>query len=109
MPCSCPRRTKGSLRGAVTGWRERDGPRTDPTGATSFSVINDCLLGGPSSSDDTLILDLAPPCSLHLVLGANEVLEQLNRQLPDHMLEDWLGFALNIEYEPYFGGKTLGL
>jgi hypothetical protein len=109
VPCTCSRRTLGSNRLVLADWRARDGPRIDPTGTTSYSVINDCLLGGPSSTDETRILDLAPPCSLHLMLGVNEGLGHLNKQLPENLLQDWLRFTLNIEYEPYFGGKTLGL
>ena len=107
MTCSCFLRTLGSLKEQVTLWREREGEVKDPTGLTSYSVTNDAILDQPGDSTDTQVLDLCPPCSLHLKLGVNEVLDHLNKEMDEGELTDFLLQVLNIEYEPYFGGKTL--
>ena len=52
------------------------------------------------------VLDLCPPCSLHLKLGVNEVLKHLDKQMEENKLKEFL-LRLNIVYEPYFGGRTL--
>ena len=95
------------MREQVQLWRERGGEVKDPTGLTSFSVCNDSILR-PAGSDtsDVEVIDLCPPCSLHLKLGVNEALAHLDKQMDENQLKIFLK-GLNIEYEPYFGGRTL--
>ena len=87
-------------------WREREGEVKDPTGLTSFSVTNDAMVDQPGESQEIPILDFCPLSSLHLKLGVNEVLDHLNKEMEENSLATFLS-SLNIQYEPYFGGKTL--
>jgi hypothetical protein len=106
VTCTCFRRTLGSLKEQVTLWRQREGEVKDPTGLTAFSVTNNALIDQPGDSQNIQILDLCPPCSLHLKLGVNEALGHLDKEMEGDTLTTFL-LTLNIKYEPYFGGKTL--
>ena len=77
------------------------------SGHTSFYVCNDSILS-PAGSDttDVEVIDMCLPCSLHLKLGVIEVLAQLDKQIDENQLKNFLQ-GLNIKYEPYFGGRTL--
>ena len=90
----------------MTLWRQREGEVKDPTGLTAFSVTNNALVDQPGDSQNIQILDLCPPCSLHLKLGVNEALGHLDKEMEGDTLITFL-LTLNIKYEPYFGGKTL--
>ena len=71
--CSCFLRTLGSLKEQYSLWKDSGGEDKDPTGTSSFSVTNAAILDQPGDSKKLEVLDLCPPCSLHLKLGVNEV------------------------------------
>ena len=104
-PCTCLRRSLKSLDEQMTKRREINGYITDPTGTKTFSVIEPSAISNTNSN--ILIRQLVPPCELHLVLGANEVLQHLACEMEDGALTDFLLLELNLEYEPYHGGQSL--
>ena len=54
------------------------------------------------------ILNLIPPCELHLMLGTcNKIVDALNKKLGDDKLSEWIHSNAIVRYN-YFGGSLEG-
>jgi hypothetical protein len=100
--CTCLRRSLESIEEQMMKRRNINGYITDPNSLKTLSVVDPCAIANPNPK--ILIRQLVPPCELHLVLGENEVLPHLSKDLNEGALADFLLLEVNLEYEPYHGG-----
>lgn len=96
-------RTLGDLRRLASKFDEEGRPLS--RAKEFYNVVHHPLFDGP---DDTFLLDIYPPPSLHILLGVvNMILEKLKRIWGDMNVKNWLK-THNIVQSPFYDGQLQG-